>query len=418
MYTSWHSEYLQIRAAGRGGGGVWFGGVGGGGGSSSSSAAGGSGGRTARSGSKGKTFGEADVRMREARINADKLHIMSPEDELDSEDEAMMAALSSHTVNTMPMGIYRREHKEQGVIVATTAELEAAENATAEEESLWVDGDGSGVPLDIPEEGVWGTAAKAPSIKREPDIEDKMDLDEAIKPALTEEERKKDSPMPSAKQEAPKDVEEQMIQADLDLLAAELGTVTVTDDAGNVTTKEPMNKDGRLYLFQFPPIIPPIKEVARPQSVIKREEEAEGNHVSIPPAVPGARVDLTQDEALGNAADMQEEDYDEDEDEELERQGFRAQRLPRGGLIGKINVRKSGKTELDWGGFTLTLSPATRRNFLTTAVIIEENDEKPQHGVTGGEAVGMGKIMGRFVLGPVWSEEEEWNVAPEDLIAE
>ena len=113
-------------------------------------------------------------------INADKLNAMTPEEELDSDDEAMLAALSNRNVSTMPMGIYRREHKDQGVIVATTAEVEAAENAMGEEEeSLWVDGEGPGTlpPVDQPEEGQWGVGDKPTLIKKEPDTEDAMDLD-------------------------------------------------------------------------------------------------------------------------------------------------------------------------------------------------------------------------------------------------
>ncbi|RFU71947.1 rna polymerase iii rpc4, partial [Trichoderma arundinaceum] len=105
----------------------------------------------------------------------------------------------------------------------------------------------------------------------------------------------------------------------------------------------------------------------------------------------------------------------EEDEEEERRNGFRSQALSNGGLIGRLNVRKSGKVELDWGGRILEMSPAAGMNFLTTAVIVEESDEKPQNGVTTGESIGMGKIMGRFVLAPIWNEEEEWDVAPEEL---
>ncbi|KAG5979664.1 hypothetical protein E4U54_006899 [Claviceps lovelessii] len=343
---------------------------------------------------------------------------MSPEDELDSEDEGMMAALNGHTAITMPMGIYRKEHKEQGVVVATTAELEAAENATGEEEeSLWVDGEGSGLPppVDQPEEGVWDTDVKAVKVKKEPDTDDVMDLDVDIKPAPTKEEeeeekeKKKKSLIPASgvKKVLSKDPEERQIQTDLDLLAGELGAVTVTDETGESHTEGPSNKDGRLYLFQFPPVIPPLKEVARPVSRIKEEAHDISLMDGTSRASHPTPVDLTD-----GAAD------DGAEDAELEAEGFRSQFLSQGGMIGKMNVRKSGKVELDWGGMTLEMSPAAGMNFLTTAVIVEENDEKAQQDVFGGESIGMGKIMGRFVLAPIWSEEEDWDVAPEELVLE
>ncbi|KAG5926034.1 hypothetical protein E4U42_003720 [Claviceps africana] len=402
-------------AGGQGGG--WFGG------GSSAHAGGGGGvfGGRGKAEGKGKGFAEANFRRREARINADKLHVMSPEDELDSEDEGMMAALSGHTPITMPMGIYRKEHKEQGVVVATTAELEAAENATAEEEeSLWVDGEGSGLPppVDQPEEGVWKTDGKAVKVKTEPGTEDVMDLDVDIKPAPTKEEeeeknRKKSLALASrAKKNLPKDPEERQIQTDLDLLAGELGAVTVTDETGESRIEGPSNKDGRLYLFQFPPVIPPLKEVARPVSRIKKEAHDVGLMDDAPRASDPTPVDLTYD------AGLDDEDEEENHDAELEAEGFRSQFLSRGGMVGKMNVRKSGKVELDWGGMTLEMSPAAGMNFLTTAVIVEENDEKAQQDVMGGESIGMGKIMGRFVLAPIWSEEEDWDVPPEELALE
>jgi DNA-directed RNA polymerase III subunit RPC4 len=61
------------------------------------------------------------------------------------------------------------------------------------------------------------------------------------------------------------------------------------------------------------------------------------------------------------------------------------------------------------------MSPATAMNFLTTAVIVEESDEKPGPDVVGGDGVGMGKVMGRFVLAPVWEDEEEYEIPPEAL---
>ncbi|TWU78334.1 hypothetical protein ED733_008534 [Metarhizium rileyi] len=383
------------------------------GGGSGVAAGGGFYGGRGKSESKGKGFAEADVRMREARINADRLHVIAPEEDLDSDDEAMMAALSGRTASTMPMGIYRREHKEQGVVVATTAELEAAEKATGEEESLWVDGEGPDTvpPLDQPEEGVWDIDGKPVSIKNEPDTEDPMDLDTVAQVAPSEEELRKPVLATKPKKELPKDPEERAIQIDLDLLAGELGAVTVTDKTGEARTEGPSDKDGRLYLFQFPPLIPPLKEVAQPQRRSKVKEEGNDFDIRDAPSATGSAVDLTHEDSNRNS-----NDDDEDEEDEQETEGFRSQFLSHGGMVGRLNVRKSGKVELDWGGMTLEMSPAAGMNFLTTAVIVEENDEKPQQGVVGGDSVGMGKVMGRFVLAPIWSEEEDWNVAPEEVV--
>ncbi|KAF7546458.1 hypothetical protein G7046_g9294 [Stylonectria norvegica] len=239
-------------AAGSSRSGGWFGGGGGGGGGGGSGfGGGGSGsfGRAFKSDPSGPGFAQADGRFREARINADKLNVNTPTEELDSEDEAMIAALSART-STLPMGIYRREHKDTGIVVATTAELEAAENANnGEEESLWVDGDSEEPPVivDQPEDGVWATDSKKPVVvKEEPGLDDSMDLDTTTKTPEDEDEDEKKTPVDSKPKKAlPQDIEEKEIQSDMQLLANELGAITITED-GETKTTGPSNKDGRM----------------------------------------------------------------------------------------------------------------------------------------------------------------------------
>ncbi|KAF4509656.1 hypothetical protein G6O67_003803 [Ophiocordyceps sinensis] len=374
----------------------------------------GGGGRSLKS--DGKDFGQADAsRSRETRINSDKLHAMTPAEELDSEDEVTMTALKDQAAGTLPMGLCRIKHKEKGVVVATTAELAAAENANDEEESLWVDEGGSVQPAQQAEEGVWNAKAdKKLPLKTEPGLDDAMDLDPDSKQARGE--GKKPALERQLKKQVVQDTEEETIQKDMQLLANELGAVTVTED-GETRVEGPANKDGRMYLFQFPPLLPPLKQTSCTQTKVK-EERGSFDRLDTAP------VDLTREEAgqraRGEAAAVAVED-DEEEDEEEAAGGFRSQLLSQGGMIGKLNVRRSGKVELDWGGTKLEMSPAVGMNFLTTAVIVEENDEKAQGGEAGGyggDAVGMGKIMGRFILATIWSDEEEWNVAPEDLVVE
>ena len=322
----------------------------------------------------------------------------------------MMSALGSRTASILPMGIYRKEHKEEEVVVATTAELEAAENATGEEESLWVDGEGPGdqPPMPQPEEGVWETDTKQPVlVKKEPGTEDLTAMDIDVKPPGDEAETK---PAAEVKKKKPlsQDTEEQMIQSDLNLLANELGAVSIQEE-GDTKTEGPANKDGRLYLFQFPPVLPPLKHGAIPQPATKVKPEPDQENIldTIASANDASPVDLTEE---GPAEDA------DPEREELENtHGFMSDLLSKGGMVGKLVVRKSGRVELDWGGRTLEMNPAAGMNFLTTAVIVEQNDEKPQAGVVGGESIGMGKVMGRFLLAPIWGEEEEWEVDPAEL---
>lgn len=337
------------------------------------------------------------------------MHVLTVEDELTPDDVAGMDALHEKPANSLPMGIYRRKHRDAGIVVATTAELEAAENATGEEESLWVDGDGAPVaPVAPPEEGVWGAGDKAVKVKEEQEDPNLMDID----PKVASPEEKKKLPVEvKIKKAPPPEPEETLLQTDLNLLAHELGTVTITSEDGTARTEGPADKDGRMYLFQFPPLLPPLKvaAAATPGKGIVKNEPQEVNLLDTPPA-PDA-VDLTGE----NVVEGEENEEEDDKNNPENKNGFMSSLMSQGGMIGELRVRKSGKVELDWGGRTLELSPATSMNFLSTAVILEENDSKPHPETIGGESIGMGKIMGRFILSPTWADEEDWNVTEEEL---
>ncbi|KAF3811432.1 hypothetical protein GCG54_00001758 [Colletotrichum gloeosporioides] len=378
--------------------GGWGGGGGGGGGGSGGGFFGGGG----RAKSERGAFGEASGR-REARINADRLAGHLVDREPDSDDEATAALVNSKPDNIWPMGIARIDKKEEKKVIATTAELEAAEDGKAEE-SLWVeDGPWSGPTPQVGEETkVWHAAPKgAVQVKAEPGAESgAMEIDLSIVKSANNEAEEKPTPEPKVKK-ALADPEVDMIAQDMQLLLSELGTVS------DENSKAPENgavqdKDGRLYLFQFPPLLPPLHPSAAPK--VKPEPD----DVVMLDQPNGGSVDLTKsDENIKPKIEEVDKNIDLTDVSQL---------VSQAGMMGKLKVRKSGKVELDWGGRTLELSPAAGMNFLTTAVIVEESDEKTRQGVVGGDSIGMGKIMGRFVLAPTWGDEEEWVVDPEDLV--
>ncbi|KAF4585549.1 RNA polymerase III Rpc4 [Ophiocordyceps camponoti-floridani] len=329
-------------------------------------------------------FSTSQASRRETRINADKLHAMTPTDELDSDDEAMRAALSAlPSSSALPMGIYRREHKDAGVVVATTAELEAAEQATgdvpADESSLWVDGDGRTGLAQKPESGNWHPKVKNVRIKKEDDDDTTM-LDDASAGHKSERHDEPDVKAKKTRKESAMDLEERNLREDMALLAAELGNTTMS-------TETP-NKDGRLYLFH-PPSSPPLT-----------------------PLPPKPKVKF-QDEVDANANTNDQEDS---QPPPPPQKPFDAKSLPQGGLIGEMRVHRSGRTEIDWGVNgqpKLEMSPGAPVSFVTTAVIVEESDvavAQLQAGVEGGYSFAMGPVMGRFVVAPVWEDEDDWEV--------
>ncbi|CRK48315.1 hypothetical protein HYQ45_013878 [Verticillium longisporum] len=393
------SQFLES-ASGRSGG--WGGGGGSGGG------AGGSGfGSTAR-GVKGEGkpgFGPSGLYDVEARINADRFAGMPPNREPDASDEATAALINADPGARWPMGILRVDRKEEKKALATTAELEAEEHAQ-DEESLYVEGEDRARPKPQPaqeDDAVWHAAPKGVTdVKPEGDADVSIDFDAHDKSQTAEPmeiDSKSVSPVGDApaerrpKKKAALDTETEMMTADMRMLLSELGPA----DDGSLTH----NRDGRLYLFQFPPVLPPLHVISG-SSMVK----SEGDDTVMLEQGAGGSIDLT-------GSDEQRKPKVEAETKVSVSE--MAENLKQGGMIGKMNVRRSGKVEFDWGGCTLELGPAAGMNFLTTAVIIEEADEKAKNAEHGGDAYGMGKIMGRFVLAPRWSDEEEWVVDPEDL---
>ena len=69
------------------------------------------------------------------------------------------------------------------------------------------------------------------------------------------------------------------------------------------------------------------------------------------------------------------------------------------GFIGKLVVRESGKVELSWGGTSMVLGRGVSANFLSTVVVTENKAEDPE-----GVAIGMGQVMGKFVVTPDWEK--------------
>ncbi|KAK1503955.1 RNA polymerase III RPC4 [Colletotrichum tamarilloi] len=387
---------MTTEGGGRSGGG--WGGGGGGGGGGGFFGGGGGGGRKR----EGGAFGEASGH-REARINADRLAGYPVDREPDSDDEETAALIGAKPGNIWPMGIARIDKKEEKKTIATSAELEAEEQGKAEE-SLFVEGEGwsGAIPPMEDETKVWHAAPKGVvQVKAEPGGEPgamdiaPVDFNAHIKSATPEAEEEKITPEPKTKK-AMADPEVEMITHDMELLLGELGTVT--DENSKAPETEVASKDGRLYLFQFPPLLPPLQPATAPK--VKPEPD---DVVMLDQ--PGEAVDLTKAEE--SSKPKVEDDIDLTDINQL---------VSQAGMMGKLKVRKSGKVELDWGGRTLELSPAAGMNFLTTAVIVEESDEKAKQGVPGGDSIGMGKIMGRFVLAPTWGDEEEWTVDPEDLV--
>ncbi|TPX06944.1 uncharacterized protein E0L32_011168 [Thyridium curvatum] len=433
------------------GGGAGFGGGGGGGGS-------GSGASRIGVKSEANRFSYSDYPQElEGRLNTDMFGGFDSEFADDVKQESRHGALSvRQKKQVLPMGILRQEHKEPEVVVATTAELEAQEQALAEDSGsdIFVQDDRdeqAAVPEgdEMKEDNeVWAGAPQTRTVKIEGEDgepEEVTDISELARRrqqlANKDKSESKSEPRSDAKSKAKptkgkeaqaakrkkpaiKEQEDIIAEERLQVMLSELGTQGVEKPQGEGNAEEegqtpaeapqPESKEGLIYLFQFPPVVPPLHTVRLEDKIPVKEEPTDDVVMLDEVAVRDpSTVDLTTGD-----------DKVKKEDGVADASGTaNANNIGQGGFLGMLNIRKSGKAELSWGGQIFEMSQGMDAQFLTTVVLLEEADRKPtMDGLSShqaaGEAYGLGKIRGKFNLAPILGDEEEWEVDPEDLAIE
>jgi DNA-directed RNA polymerase III subunit RPC4 len=175
----------------------------------------------------------------------------------------------------------------------------------------------------------------------------------------------------------------------LELGPDESATSDVTGDVnvaeGSNTARKPTVRDNNVYLFQIPPLMPELIS-----TTIKMEPtEGPGSLDGPTPAAPGKpEVKIKIEEGFSDTAVA----------------GAEAPRFA-SGLVGKLRVRKSGRTTLDWGGTHYELTPGNKISFLQEVVsmqVVSERDRVvPEE---AGDAVSFGRVKGKFVVVPDWGQ--------------
>ncbi|KAK0670790.1 RNA polymerase III RPC4-domain-containing protein [Cercophora samala] len=158
--------------------------------------------------------------------------------------------------------------------------------------------------------------------------------------------------------------------------------------------------DDRAFIFQFP-VRPPLYVVKEDGSLAKTEGDddvvmLDGQQQDSAP------VDLT--------TEVKEEEVAEEESKEEVKEA-----VPQAGYLGKLIVRKSGKVEIDWGGYPMDSGTGVAPRHLSTAVLLESEDAKPGE-TPRGFAYSMGRVEAVFSSVLRTSDMEPWVVddqAPE-----
>ncbi|POS84880.1 hypothetical protein EPUL_004283 [Erysiphe pulchra] len=382
------------------------------------------------------------------RVDIEQINLISDdEEEAESNDADNLRNLdkgkSQVKGGLRPVRLYREEHKERTTIVKTKSDMPALSKADIQEDSeegLFVT-DGTRPSVGI------ATGGLEPQIKREPTLDEttkdfsppslhdvlnvsmplaQPDNIRTLRPGPERDptQKKKQSINKNANfviqtEEDRAEYERHLV--DLEILANELGSLQkctsakIQDFDGDKNMEktedleeEQDKKDGRLYLFQFPPVLPPLlnpqtEEKLDCNIVVKNEfnepaQELETVADSIAGKGKAREVDSTAQ--LPSAVKLEVEGESTDQKENI---ATRTEIIHEEGFIGKLIVRESGKVELCWGGTRLLVSRGVDAKFLTTGVIVDNVERGPAGGgAPEGRAFGMGQIMGKFVVTPDW----------------
>jgi DNA-directed RNA polymerase III subunit RPC4 len=352
------------------------------------------------------------------RRNIDHIDIVSDDEQPAEEGSAAEASTKERIISPSmaPIRLYRREHRDR----APPKNPESGDTAVKKEnvdEDITTAADGTIVSVlkkgKQPEkdleitgssqsfQGVYSDdAAPAPPLIKEEPMED---VEEGTPAAGVFEDPKdvldgkpkrvhKLGPKHSAPvlNTAEDHAEYDRYQDDLQSLTHELRHAAV-NEAGELTEED--HKKERTYLFQFPPVVPDL--VPQAPVVVKDEPTEElaaaptETTITDPVAEPAAPIKIEDD-----AKDVSK----------------RPPHLPKlaSGLVGKMQVHKSGKVTLNWGGASLELHKGMDVTFLQDIVLVKRDAEVPQakiaKGVVGGEAMAFGQVRGKFVVTPDWDD--------------
>ncbi|KAG9869889.1 hypothetical protein KCU63_g2664, partial [Aureobasidium melanogenum] len=186
-------------------------------------------------------------------------------------------------------------------------------------------------------------------------------------------------------------------QADLAEGADAATSLPPTHQPSSSTQPPPDRRTDRVYLFQFPPILPSLV----PATV--KPEPASPTLSKKTPATATAAIDVDASSTTKSTKQAVPESA-----------GQMHSPFP-AGLVGKLRVHASGRTTLDWGGTSLQVGMGTDVQFLQDAVVAKFNDksdvqgakgkeEEQDEGAFGGEVMGLGQVRGKFVVTPDWEE--------------
>lgn len=219
------------------------------------------------------------------------------------------------------------------------------------------------------------------------------------------------------------------------------GDVAMGDAAAEEQPAVDDRRKDRVYLFQFPPILPTLTISSGPGGVKKEAPPSPELSRRAKPNLAGPSTSINTEDAPINLDDIPDildtpaatgatanskENPLKVEDGGAHVPTSAGQSTYRdvpSGFVGKLRVHASGRTFLDWGGTSMQIGMGTDVQFLQDVMVtrffepeekledmagksgpkdMKKEVEEPKG--PGGEALGLGQIRGKFVVTPDWEE--------------
>ncbi|KMU75658.1 hypothetical protein CISG_04832 [Coccidioides immitis RMSCC 3703] len=366
------------------------------------------------------------------RFSIDQINISS-----DSESEAIDAGKDKVPAKSpvggrglRPIRVERQEHVERIMDINTdassskSAELRRqAKQKTGNDDSLFVESDDE--ELVEAEDVEMADSEQAPPIKEEPTdgdtgvaddipaagdeaaahardtvpdklkkIRKKVTIKDARSMLQTEEER----------QEYDRHEEdiEQLKQALGNISTADIATGAEAGDENKINAEAIKDeRQGRLFLLQFPPMTPNLMTPSARQDQSDETTTLDGASTAQAPETITIKKEngTTAHIPLGGSASLT---VPSKSASSIPFISATNSQLPPG-RVGKLKVYRSGRATIDWGGISFELNKGTDVDFLQDAVVASDSKPGENHGADR-KIWAMSQVTGKFVVTPDWDK--------------
>ncbi|GAB7351145.1 hypothetical protein MBLNU459_g1600t1 [Dothideomycetes sp. NU459] len=182
----------------------------------------------------------------------------------------------------------------------------------------------------------------------------------------------------------------------------------------------------RVYLFQFPPVLPDLYATAAVKTEPPQSPDLARKDKANPTAAPLSLDDIppstsNPEQAKAGAANASSSSSSNTKDAPVKVEDdapsySNSGHVQPSGRVGKLRVHASGRTTLDWGGTSLQIGMGTDVQFLQDVIVARMFEREAKEGADrdkdradaskepGGEVMGLGQVRGKFVVTPDWEE--------------